>query len=213
MCELKLPFYEKDLTAIGTKIIKGEFTPISTTYSYNLRHLVDQLLSPTISRRPKINKILKYPLIRNRLKRFLNESQYKEEFVHTILHNETFLANPSQPYKNYSFDPNKRIVEEKKSKNYERIAQPTPEVPISIVTPKENDETYDALFTRIETAYGVELHKKIINKISEIDKRLKGTINHQEYRKELASLMTKEQIDNDLELFLKLFHMKRSLVK
>ena len=39
-------------------------------------------------KRPTINQILKKDLIKERVKRYLNASEFEEEFSHTILHNQ-----------------------------------------------------------------------------------------------------------------------------
>jgi len=39
-------------------------------------------------RRPTINDLLKNPLIKPRIKRYLEEDSFMEEFSHTLLHNQ-----------------------------------------------------------------------------------------------------------------------------
>jgi hypothetical protein len=38
-------------------------------------------------KRPNINQILQYPIIKDRITKLLNEDDFKDEFSHTILHN------------------------------------------------------------------------------------------------------------------------------
>jgi hypothetical protein len=38
--------------------------------------------------RPSLHKILNIPLIKNRIKNFLSQTVYKDEFSHTLLHNQ-----------------------------------------------------------------------------------------------------------------------------
>jgi len=45
------------------------------------------MLNRDPSKRPNINTVLKYPLIADRIKKLLNEDDFKDEFSHTILHN------------------------------------------------------------------------------------------------------------------------------
>jgi NIMA (never in mitosis gene a)-related kinase 1/4/5 len=40
------------------------------------------------NKRPNINGILKFPIIQDRIKMLLNEDDFKDEFSHTILHNQ-----------------------------------------------------------------------------------------------------------------------------
>ncbi|CAD8091256.1 unnamed protein product [Paramecium sonneborni] len=86
MCMLKPPFEADSLHFLCLKICKGTFSNISSNYSADLNNIVKQLLQTTSNRRPTINKILKIPLIVNRIKEFLTQSIQKNEFSHTILH-------------------------------------------------------------------------------------------------------------------------------
>lgn len=40
------------------------------------------------SKRPNINQLLKSPIIADRIRKLLNEDDFKDEFSHTILHNQ-----------------------------------------------------------------------------------------------------------------------------
>ena len=40
------------------------------------------------AKRPNINQLLKSPIIADRIKKLLNEDDFKDEFSHTILHNQ-----------------------------------------------------------------------------------------------------------------------------
>jgi len=53
------------------------------------------MLTIEVSRRPTINQILRNPLISVRIKKFLEQETFKEEFSHTILHRkQIILGNP-----------------------------------------------------------------------------------------------------------------------
>jgi len=69
------------------KIVRGQYPPISSQYSSEIRKLVGQMLSRDERQRPNINQVLASPLITRRIRAFLNSSQIKEEFSHTIIHN------------------------------------------------------------------------------------------------------------------------------
>ncbi|CAD8079658.1 unnamed protein product [Paramecium sonneborni] len=86
MCMLKPPFEADSLPFLCLKICKGTFNNISSNYSPEFNNIVKQLLQTTSNRRPTINKILKIPLIVNRIKEFLSQSVQQNEFSHTILH-------------------------------------------------------------------------------------------------------------------------------
>ena len=46
------------------------------------------MLNKDPNKRPNINGILKFPIIQERIKMLLNEDDFKDEFSHTILHNQ-----------------------------------------------------------------------------------------------------------------------------
>lgn len=46
------------------------------------------MLNKDPNKRPNINNILKFPVIQERIKMLLNEDDFKDEFSHTILHNQ-----------------------------------------------------------------------------------------------------------------------------
>jgi len=53
------------------------------------------MLTIDVSRRPTINQILRNPLISVRIKKFLEQETFKDEFSHTILHRkQVILGNP-----------------------------------------------------------------------------------------------------------------------
>lgn len=46
------------------------------------------MLNKDPNKRPNINNILKFPVIQDRIRLLLNEDDFKDEFSHTILHNQ-----------------------------------------------------------------------------------------------------------------------------
>lgn len=46
------------------------------------------MLQKDPNKRPNINQVLKYPIIHERIQKLLNEQDFKDEFSHTILHNQ-----------------------------------------------------------------------------------------------------------------------------
>lgn len=91
MCALKMPFDASSLPLLSLKIIRGAYNPIPSTYSKDLKNLVNMMLNVDPSKRPNINEILKTPIIQTRIKNFLNEMEYNCEFSHTILHDFVFI--------------------------------------------------------------------------------------------------------------------------
>ena len=102
MCALRMPFDASNLPQLYIKIINCNYPPLSNNYSNELKDLVKSMLNEISLKRPNISEILKKPIIKSRIKKFLNEEQYNSEFSHTVLHN---------------FSLNSSYNEEKMSKN------------------------------------------------------------------------------------------------
>ena len=91
LCALKPPFDASSLPFLAMKIVKGQYNPIPSVYSKDLKNLVASLLQLDPNKRPTTNQILKMPIIQERIKNFLSESVRITEFSHTILHNKVKL--------------------------------------------------------------------------------------------------------------------------
>ena len=63
MCALKPPFDAPSLHMLSMKIVRGAFTPLSMSFSNEIRNLVSRCLTAMPTRRPAVNEILKMPLI------------------------------------------------------------------------------------------------------------------------------------------------------
>jgi NIMA (never in mitosis gene a)-related kinase 1/4/5 len=83
---LKMPFDATSLPLLYVKIIRGNFNPVPNLFSKELKSLIGSLLIIDPEKRPSINEILRQQIIKSRIKNFLNENQYDDEFSHTILH-------------------------------------------------------------------------------------------------------------------------------
>lgn len=70
---LKLPFEANNLPLLSMKILKGKFAPIPKNYSKELGNLISDLLKVNPLKRPDITEILKYNIIRDRMKVLLKE--------------------------------------------------------------------------------------------------------------------------------------------
>jgi NIMA (never in mitosis gene a)-related kinase len=57
-------------------------------FSKNITALLSSMLQRDPSKRPNINQLLKSPIIADRIRKLLNEDDFKDEFSHTILHNQ-----------------------------------------------------------------------------------------------------------------------------
>ena len=87
MCALKMPFDASNLPQLYIKIINCNYQPLNKMYSEELKKLVKDMLNETSLKRPTISKILENPLIKPRIRKFLNDKYFNSEFSHTILHN------------------------------------------------------------------------------------------------------------------------------
>ncbi|EAR93072.2 Serine/Threonine kinase domain protein (macronuclear) [Tetrahymena thermophila SB210] len=92
LCALKPPFNADSLHFLALKIVKGQYSPIPTHFSKEMKNLVSNLLQVDAIRRPSINDIMKMPIIQERVKNFLSETIRQVEFSHTILHNKIIDA-------------------------------------------------------------------------------------------------------------------------
>lgn len=87
LCALKPPFDASTLAFLAMKIVKGQYNPIPSVYSKELKNLISMLLQVDPNKRPNTNQILKTPIIQERIKKFLSDSIRVVEFSHTIIHN------------------------------------------------------------------------------------------------------------------------------
>ena len=53
-----------------------------------MNNLIAALLQKDPAKRPSINTILKMPIIERRISQFLDDEDFKDEFSHTLLHNQ-----------------------------------------------------------------------------------------------------------------------------
>ena len=93
MCALKMPFEGNNMPQLYMKISNGNYSPLSKVFSQDLRNLVNSMLNVNSFKRPSIGEILRSKIINPRIKNFLNENEYKNEFSHTILHSYNLLKN------------------------------------------------------------------------------------------------------------------------
>ena len=69
MCALRPPFNGQNLHQLAMQIVSGSYTPLDTNrYSPELHKLVGNLLTVDSEARPSINELLKYPILRKRIR-------------------------------------------------------------------------------------------------------------------------------------------------
>lgn len=67
ICNLKHAFDAENLNGLAIKILKGNYLPVNSLYSKNLRSLIDQMLNIKPANRPTIEDILNKPFIKKKL--------------------------------------------------------------------------------------------------------------------------------------------------
>lgn len=69
MMALRPPFNGQNLHQLAIQIVSGKYVPLDTKrYSPDLIKLVDRLLTVESEARPSINELLKFPLLRHRIR-------------------------------------------------------------------------------------------------------------------------------------------------
>jgi NIMA (never in mitosis gene a)-related kinase len=86
MCALKPPFNGQNIHQLAMQIVKGSYPALPNSFSYELRGLINKLMMQDPAKRPNINTMLKDRLLTGRIRNFLSNNDFKEEFAHTILH-------------------------------------------------------------------------------------------------------------------------------
>ena len=67
MCALHPPFNAQSLHQLARKIIVGKYPEIPSHFSQDVKFVLQALLNTDPDKRPNINQILKYPIIRDRI--------------------------------------------------------------------------------------------------------------------------------------------------
>lgn len=106
LCSLKLPFRGRDQFIIQKKIKDGSYEPLPVRFSKEMHDFVGTLLIKDATRRPNISQILNMEIIKNRIRHFLSENEYKNEFSHTVIHNFNPLTDPPPNFANLKFNAN-----------------------------------------------------------------------------------------------------------
>jgi len=88
MCALQPPFNAQSLHQLARKIIVGSYADVPPHFSKDITNLLSAQLNVNPDKRPNVNQILSYPVIKARVAKLLNEQDFKDEFSHTILHSQ-----------------------------------------------------------------------------------------------------------------------------
>ena len=110
MCALKMPFDASNLPQLYIKIINCNYPPLNNNFSDELKKLVKAMLNETSLKRPNIGDILNYPIIKSRIRKFLNDEEYENEFSHSILHKFNLgLSDEKLDKKKKEYNSNKHL--------------------------------------------------------------------------------------------------------
>uniref|UniRef100_A0A061S4H1 non-specific serine/threonine protein kinase n=1 Tax=Tetraselmis sp. GSL018 TaxID=582737 RepID=A0A061S4H1_9CHLO len=101
MTSLKHAFEAGSLKLLIHKIIRGQYPPLSSRYSQDLRSLIDRMITKDPSKRPTINQVLQEPIIKKRIHHHLSDTLRADEFSHTMIHGRPkpgqLVANSAPP--------------------------------------------------------------------------------------------------------------------
>ncbi len=87
LCCLRPPFNAPNLHKLAGCILNDPIPSLPATFSPALTSLLKACLQRDQKSRPSINQVLKHPLLSRRIKFYLADDDFKDEFSHTILHN------------------------------------------------------------------------------------------------------------------------------
>jgi len=102
MCCLRLPFRGANQFILQKKIKEGTYQSIPSRYSRDMNILISKLLKSVPEERPSIYQILAMPIVNGRISKFLSQRLIKDEFSHTVLHNQNVLRDNILKKKQYS---------------------------------------------------------------------------------------------------------------
>ena len=113
----KMPFNAVSLPLLSIKIKRGVYNPPPNTYSSEIRDLLKKCLTLEPEKRPSINEILKLPLIKNRINKFLNEVQYDQDLSKTMAKKYKEKKREEKHKKKQENENNTKVTEDNTTKN------------------------------------------------------------------------------------------------
>jgi len=100
LCALQPPFNGSNIHMLAMQIVSGKFSPIPGKYSMDIKSLIQKMLQQDPNKRPNINTLLKDKLVAPRIKKFLSNEDFKDEFAHTILHKQNVFLKTQKNLEN-----------------------------------------------------------------------------------------------------------------
>ena len=70
MCALVPPFRADDMNGLFKRVLKGQYPPIPSHYSMDMRMLIKTLLQVQPAQRPNTEQILEMPIVVTRIKKY-----------------------------------------------------------------------------------------------------------------------------------------------
>ena len=70
MCALVPPFRADDMNGLFKRVLKGQFPPIPSHYSMDMRMLIKTLLQVQAAQRPNTDQILEMPIVVKRIRKY-----------------------------------------------------------------------------------------------------------------------------------------------
>lgn len=92
MVTLKHAFDANSMKGLVLKILRGNYPPIPSNYSQDLKDLIADMLIKDPSKRPSMRKILEKEFLSRRISKLLTSTIAKNEF------SETFMQKHVTPY-------------------------------------------------------------------------------------------------------------------
>jgi serine/threonine protein kinase len=97
LCALDVPIKAANLHDLYKRIMNFRKAPaLPRTYSKNLSELIDSMLNVDASKRPSVTDLLAHSALSSRITKLMSDEEVKEEFDHTVLHNENILKSGSK---------------------------------------------------------------------------------------------------------------------
>jgi len=140
MCTLKPPFDANSLQQLAKKIAKGIYAPIPTTYSKEMKNLVNICLVTDTKKRPRVHELLAMPIIKNRIKEFLTTTIANIEFNHTVIHKKDLYQIHNDEKENRSSGSNLRSNSRASIENNDAIKKSNDDDRLKIEREKQKAE-------------------------------------------------------------------------
>ena len=97
MCALVPPFRADDMNGLFQRVIKGQYPPIPSHYSMDMRMLIKTLLQVQASSRPNCDQILELPIVVKRIRKYFPEKAHLFLPAYALENDENSQSMPQMP--------------------------------------------------------------------------------------------------------------------